>query len=169
MDSHAKINGTQKMKNTEYRLDKLGIKLPKAPAIATGYQPKFAPYTIAGNSIYVSGRLAKEGDDILSGRVGKEITIEKAILAAEGIALEIVAILKQASGGDLDRISRISRMFVMVRGADHFDAPHQVADGASNAFARIFGERGVHARTAISTLNLPFGCCIEIDLIAEIE
>ena len=155
------------MNTTEQRIAELGFILPAAPPIAAGYQPQFAPYTRAGNSIYVSGRLAKQGDDILSGKVGEDISLEAAASAAEGVALEIVAILKQATDGDLDRISRISRMFVMVRGAEDFDAPHMVADRASQTFADIFGARGVHARSAMSALNLPFGCCVEIDLVAE--
>jgi enamine deaminase RidA (YjgF/YER057c/UK114 family) len=78
-----------------------------------------------------------------------------------------VALLK-AAVGDLDNVGRIVRLFVMVNGAPNFTEPHQVAGGASELLVQVFGERGIHARSAVSVVHVPIGACVEIDMIAEL-
>jgi enamine deaminase RidA (YjgF/YER057c/UK114 family) len=75
----------------------------------------------------------------------------------------------KAAVGDLDNVRRIVKDFVMVNGAPNFTEPHRVADGASELLVQVFGERGIHARSAVSVAQVPFGACVEIDMIAELR
>jgi enamine deaminase RidA (YjgF/YER057c/UK114 family) len=156
------------MMNTDARLSELGIDLPDIPPpIADGYVPKFAPWVRSGAQIFLSGRVAKSGDQLLVGKVGADIAVGAAKSAARDVAIELLGVLK-AAVGDLDQISQLVRMFVMVNGAPGFNEPHRIADGASELLVEVFGERGVHARTAMVAADLPFGAALEIDLVVEV-
>lgn len=151
------------------RLNSLGIVLPDVmPPVVDGYVPSFAPFVRSGDCIHLSGRLGKEDGRLLCGKVGAEISLEQGKLAARGVAIELLAVLK-AAVGDLDRVGRIVKLFVMVNGAPNFTEPHRVADGASELLVQVFGERGIHARSAVSVAQVPFGACVEIEMIAEIS
>ncbi|HMK23389.1 MAG TPA: RidA family protein [Terriglobales bacterium] len=150
------------------RLKALDIVLPDVmPPVVDGYVPAFAPFTRSGDEIHLSGRLGKEGGKLLCGKVGDEI-LERGKLPARHVAIELLAVLKAAIG-DLGCVRRIVRLFVMVNGAPHFTEPHRVADGASELLVQVLGERGIHSRSAVSVAEVPFGACVEIDMIAEIE
>ena len=110
--------------------------------------------------------LVKEDGKLLCGKVGDEISLEQGKVVARGVAIELLAVLK-AAVGDLDNVRRIVKLFVMVSGAPNFTEPHRVADGASELLVQVFGERGIHARSAVSVAQVPFGACVEIDMIAE--
>lgn len=156
------------MSAIEKRLQALGIVLPEAmPAVVEGYLPAFAPFVQSGDQIHLSGRLGKVDGRLLCGKVGDEISLEQAKLAARNVAIELLAVLK-AAAGDLDCLRRVVKLFVMVNSAQHFTEPHRVADGASELLVQVFGEAGVHARSAIGVAQVPFGACVEIDLIAEL-
>src|SRR5207248_4099261 len=117
--------------STEARLRELGIDLPDIPPpIADGYVPKFAPWIRSGDHIFLSGRLAKTGDQLLVGKVGADIALDAARSAARDVAIELLGVLK-AAVGDLDHVSQVARMLVMVNGAPGFNEPHRIADGAS--------------------------------------
>jgi enamine deaminase RidA (YjgF/YER057c/UK114 family) len=157
------------MTNPEERLQSMGIALPDVlPPVAQGYAPAFAPFIRTGSHIYISGRLAKKGQEILRGKIGADVTLEQGKTAARDVAIELLAILKHAAGG-LDRISRIVRLFVMVNGAPGFTQPHRIADGASEFLVEVLGEAGRHTRSAMTAADLPFGSCVEIELIAEVS
>ena len=100
--------------------------------------------------------------------MGEEISLEQGKVAARGVAIELLAVLK-AAVGDLDNVRRIVKLFVMVNGAPNFAEPHRIADGASELLVQVFGERGIHARSAVSVAQVPFGACVEIDMIAELR
>ena len=156
------------MSSIEQRLVSLGIALPDAiPPVVAGYTPAFAPFVRTGDQIHISGRLGKENGNLLCGKVGDEISLDQAKLAARHVAIELLAVLK-AAVGDLGSVQRIVKLYVMVNGATHFMEPHKVADGASELLIQVLGERGIHARTAISVAQVPFGACVEIDMIAEV-
>ena len=156
------------MSSNEQRLAALGITLPDAiPPVVNGYAPAFAPFVRTGDQIYLSGRLGKESGNLLCGKVGDVISLDQAKLAAHHVAIELLAVLKVAVG-DLDSVRRIVKLYVMVNGAPHFVEPHKVADGASELLVQVFGERGIHARTAVCVAQIPFGACVEIDMIAEV-
>jgi enamine deaminase RidA (YjgF/YER057c/UK114 family) len=157
------------MSPIDERLKSLHIVLPDVmPAVVDGYVPAFAPFVRSGDHIYLSARLGKEGGTLLCGKVGNEIGLDQAKLAARSVAIELLAVLKVAVG-DLGSVRRIVKLFVVVNGAPHFTEPHRVADGASELLVQVFGEQGVHARSSLCVAQLPFGVCVEIDMIAELE
>jgi len=152
----------------EEKLHSAGIVLPDViPPVVEGYAPSFAPFVRSGPQVHISGRLAKRGDKILAGKIGSGISLDEGIAAARDVAIELLSVLDQASGG-LDRVSRIVKILVFVNGAPGFTEPHRVADGASKLLVDILGETGRHARSAVVAADLPFGACVEIEMVAEI-
>ena len=150
-------------------LNDLGIALPDVlPSVVNGYQAAFVPFVRSGNLVYLSGRLAKKDGRLLCGKLGEQITTAEGKQAARGVAIELLAIL-HAAVGDLNKITRIVKLLVLVNSAPHFTEPHVVANGASEVFLDIFGERGAHARSAFGVAQIPFGSCIEIEMIAEAD
>jgi enamine deaminase RidA (YjgF/YER057c/UK114 family) len=153
----------------EERLAALNIVLPDAPPpIVSGYTPIFAPYVRSGNLVSFSGRLAKKDGAVWSGKLGRDVTAREGQEAARGIAVELLAALREAAG-DLNRVKQIVRLMVLVHGTEDFTEPHVVANGASEVFVQLFAERGIHSRTAMCAAQLPFGACVEIEMLAEIE
>ncbi|HET9409044.1 MAG TPA: RidA family protein [Candidatus Sulfotelmatobacter sp.] len=150
------------------RMKGLQITLPDVqPPVVDGYVAAFVPFVRTGNVIYVSGRVAKKEGKAWVGKLGENITIEEGKQAARDIAIELVATL-QTAVGDLNKISRIVKLVVLVNSAPHFTEPHVVANGASELFLEVFGERGTHARTSHAGAEIPFGACVEVELIAEV-
>jgi len=153
----------------EERLAALNIVLPEVPpAIVSGYTPIFAPWVRSGNLVSISGRLAKKDGAVWCGKLGQELTVREGQEAARGVAIELLATLR-AAVGDLDRVKQIVRLLVLVNGTTDFTEPHVVANGASEVLVQLFGERGTHARTAMCAAQLPFGACVEIEMLAEVE
>ena len=135
------------------RLQALQINLPEVPPpVVDGYVPSFVPFVRTGNLIYLSGRLAKKD--------GKP--------AARDVAIELLATLHGALH-DLNKVKRIVRLLVLVNSAPGFTEPHEVANGASELFLEVFGERGAHARSAFGAAQIPFGSCVEIEIIVEVS
>src|SRR5580704_1908914 len=150
------------------RLKALQITLPDVqPPVVDGYVAAFVPFVRTGNLVYLSGRLAKKNGRPWSGKVGRDITTLEGKQAARDIAIEVLATL-QVALGDLDKIKRIVKLIVMVNSIPNFTESHVVANGASELFLEIFGERGAHARTSHGGAEIPFGACVEVDLIAEL-
>jgi enamine deaminase RidA (YjgF/YER057c/UK114 family) len=157
------------MVTIEERLAELNIVLPEAPpAIVSGYTPVFAPWVRSGNLVSISGRLAKKDGAVWCGKLGRELTAREGQEAARGVAIELLATLREAAG-DLNRVKQIVRLLVLVNGTPDFTEPHVVANGASELFVQLFGARGRHARTALCAAQLPFGACVEIEMLAEVE
>lgn len=156
------------MTTVQERLHALQITLPDvAPPVVAGYVPVFVPFVRTGNLLYLSGRLAKKDGELWIGKLGDEITSAQGKQAARGIAIEMLSTLRAALG-DLENVQRIVRLLVMVNCTPQYTEPHVVANGASELFMKVFGERGAHARSAIGVAQAPFGACVEIDLIAEV-
>jgi enamine deaminase RidA (YjgF/YER057c/UK114 family) len=150
------------------RLKALQITLPDVqPPVVDGYVAAFVPFVRTGNLVYLAGRLAKKDGKPWCGKVGEQITTLEGKEAARGIAIELLATL-QAALGNLDKIKRIVKLMVLVNSTPNFTESHVVANGASDLFLEIFGERGAHARTSFGGAEIPFGACVEIDLVAEI-
>jgi len=145
------------------RLKALNITLPKIePPVAA-----FVPFVRAGSLVFVSGHIAKKDGKPWTGKLGAELTTEQGKQAARGIAVELMATL-QAAAGDLDRIKRIVKLLVLVNSAPTYTEQHLVANGASELFVEVFGQRGAHARSAFGIVQIPLGSCVEIELIAEL-
>jgi enamine deaminase RidA (YjgF/YER057c/UK114 family) len=150
------------------RLSALQITLPDAaPPVVAGYTPLFAPYARTGNLIFLSGRLGKRDGKLLVGKLGAELSTAEGKEAARGVAIELLATLHSALG-DLGALSRLMRMLVLVNSTPDFTEPHEVANGASELFMQVLGDRGVHARSAFGVAQVPFGACVEIELVAEV-
>jgi enamine deaminase RidA (YjgF/YER057c/UK114 family) len=146
------------------RLKALNISLPKVePPVAA-----FVPVVRAGNLAFVSGHIAKENGKPYVGKLGANLTTEQGKSAARGIAIELLATL-HAAFGDLDKITRIVKLLVLVNSAPAFTEQHLVANGASQLLVDVFGEKGPHARSAFGVAQIPLGACVEIELIAEVR
>jgi enamine deaminase RidA (YjgF/YER057c/UK114 family) len=145
------------------KLKALNITLPKIePPVGA-----FVPFVRAGSLVFVSGHIAKKDSKPWIGKLGAELTTQQGKQAARGIAIELMATL-QAAAGDLDKIKRIVKLLVLVNSAPAFTEQHLVANGASELFVEVFGERGAHARSAFGIAQIPLGSCVEIELIAEL-
>jgi len=148
------------------RLKELGIELPKASAPAGSY----VPFVITGNQVFISGQgpVGPNGLEYV-GKVGAEQTAETAAKSARLTALNVIAQLKEACGGDLDRVTRIVKLTGFVNCTPDFDQQPAVINGASNLLVEIFGEKGRHARSAVGMTSLPFQMTTEIEAVAEIS
>ena len=150
------------------RLKALQITLPDGPVpVVAGYDAAFVPFVRTGNLVYLSGRLAKKDGKPWIGKLGEQITVPEGKQAARGIAIELLATLQFALG-DLEKIKRIVKLMVWVNSTPNFTESHVVANGASDLFLEIFGDRGTHARSAIGVAQIPFGACVEMELIVEV-
>jgi enamine deaminase RidA (YjgF/YER057c/UK114 family) len=146
------------------RLRALNVSLPEIkPPVAA-----FVPFVRTGNLVYLSGHIAKRDGHPWSGKLGKEITTAQGKEAARSIAIELLATL-QAAIGDLNKVARFVKLLVLVNSALDFTEQHLVANGASELFLEVFGERGAHARSAFGVTQIPFGSCVEIEVIAEVR
>ncbi|HET9994633.1 MAG TPA: RidA family protein [Candidatus Acidoferrum sp.] len=145
------------------RLKALKISLPLVePPVAA-----FVPTVRSGNLLFVSGHIAKEHGKPWVGKLGVNLTTEQGKEAARSIAIELLATL-HAALGDLNRIARIVKLLVLVNSAPTFTEQHLVANGASELFVEVFGEKGPHARSAFGIAQIPLGACVEIELVAEV-
>ena len=147
------------------RLAELKLELPKAAAPVANY----VPVVIVGNLAFLSGQVtAWNGEFKFRGKLGRDFNIEQGQEAARICALNIIAQLKAALGGDVDRVKRCVRLGVFVNSMPEFTDQPKVGNGASDLLVQIFGDAGKHARTAIGTNALPVDVAVEIDAIFEI-
>lgn len=147
------------------KLAALGITLPASVMPAANY----VPYTVSGNQVFVSGTLPmKDGKPQDIGKLGREFTLEQGQATARLCAINILAHVKAACGGDLDRVKKVIRMGIFVASAEGFTDQPKVANGASDLMVEIFGEAGKHARFAVGVAELPFGVAVEVDATFEI-
>lgn len=146
------------------KLSDLNITLPEStPPVAA-----FVPYLRTGNLIFLSGHIAKIDGNPWVGQLGVDVTTTQGKKAARALAIDLLGTLN-AAVGDLNQIKRIVKLMVLVNSAPTFTEQHLVANGASELLAEVFGEKGMHARSAIGVAQLPFGSCVEIELIAEVD
>lgn len=149
----------------EARLKELGIALPSPAKPVANY----VPYVSVGTLVVISGQVPLEGGQVKwKGLVGKDLSLEEGQRAARLCAINLLGQLREACGGDLDRVKRCVRLGVFVASADGFTDQPKVANGASDLMVEVFGEAGKHARTAIATNVLPLNCAAEVDGIFEI-
>ena len=149
----------------EARLAEMGEVLPDAPAPAANY----VPYVVAGDLVYISGQIAKGPDGLIIGKLGADMDVEGGQAAAKVCALNLIAQLKAACGGDLDRLKRIVKLGGFVNATADFTDHPAVINGASDFVGAVFGEAGAHARAAVGCSSLPFGVAVEIEGIFQIS
>jgi len=148
------------------RLSELGITLPEAAAPVANY----VGYVKTGNLVFVSGQITlKDGKPMYLGKLGAEISLEDGQSAATLCAINIVAQLKAACDGDLDRVRRVVKLGGFVNSTPEFTDQPKVINGASDLMVAVFGDNGKHARAAVSVASLPLGVSVEVDAVVEID
>ncbi len=152
------------MSTIETRLAELGVTLPDAPAPAANY----VPYVIAGDMVYVSGQVPMGPDGFIIGKLGADMSVEDGAAAAKACAISLLAQLKAACGGDIDRLVRVVKLVGFVNSTADFGDQPKVINGASDFMVNALGDKGRHARSAVSAASLPFGVAVEIEAIFQI-
>ena len=141
-------------------LKRLGITLPDAPAPAANY----VPYVVAGSMVFVSGQLPLvDGKLSVTGHVGKDVTTQQAAEQARRCAINLLAQLNAACGGDLGRVKRVLKLGGFVACTEEFTDQPEVINGASDLMVAVFGDAGRHARFAVGSNTLPRGTCVEVE------
>ena len=150
----------------EARLAALNLVLPQVAPPAANY----VPYVVSGSHVFVAGQIPfLNGEKLHIGRLGAPLTVEQGQEAARACALNILAQVKAAAGGEWDKIVRCVKLGVFVNGTPEFDQQPAVANGASDLMVAVLGEKGRHARAAVGVPSLPFGVAVEIDAVFEIK
>ena len=150
--------------SAEENLKKLNIDLPKAPDPVGSYVAS----KIAGNLVFISGQVPFDsGGKLIKGKVGKELNLEQAQEAAKFCTLNLLAQLKKICG-NLDKVKGCVKITGYVNSIDSFVDQPKVISGASDLISKVFGDKGKHARAAISANSLPLGASIEVEGIFEI-
>ncbi|MCM3240365.1 RidA family protein [Heyndrickxia oleronia] len=153
------------MSQIEKRLKELEIVLDKAPAPAAEY----VPAKTVNNLVYTSGADCRiKGKLLYEGKVGSDLTVEQGYEAARQVMINLLSVLKEHIG-DLDRVKQVVKLLGFVNSADGFAEQPYVINGASELLVQVFGEKGKHARSAISSNELPFNTPVEIEMIVEID
>ena len=125
---------------------------------------------IIGKLLYISGQISIGSDGkLIKGKLGKDLTVADGYKAAERCALSIVSQVKKACGGDLSRIKECVKLTGFVNSTEDFTDQPKVINGASDLIAKIFSEKGMHTRAAVSTNSLPLGVAVEVDAIFELN
>ena len=146
------------------KLTQLGISLPPVAVPAAAY----VPFVKTGNLVFLSGHVARKDGKPWVGQLGADIATDEGKQAARAIAIDLLGTLHAATG-DLNKITRIVKVMSLVNSTPTFTEQHLVTNGASELFAEVFGpEKGAHARSAFGVAQIPMGCCVEIELIAEL-
>lgn len=151
------------MPGIEARLKDLGITLPTPPAQVASY----VPFTITGALAHISGQVSVDASGGIRGKLGT-LSLEQGQAAARLCGLNLLAQLKAAAGGDLDRVRRVLKLNGFVNVAPDFDPIPQVMNGCSDLMVDVFGDAGRHARSAVGVANLPLGFAVEVDGVFEI-
>lgn len=147
------------------KLNTLNIVLtePTQPAAA------YVMHVQSGNTLYISGHIAKKEGKVWRGQLGRDLKTEEGREAARLVAIDLLATLQHACGGDLGRVKRIVKLMSLVNSTPDYTEQHLVTNGASELFFEVFGEAGRHARSSFGVAQIPLGACVEIDLIVELD
>lgn len=148
----------------EAKLAEMGVKLPDAPAPAANY----VPYVQVGDIVYVSGQISSDETGLLTGKLGDDVDTPAGANAARNCAISLLAQVKAACGGDLDRLKRVVKLTGFVNSTPDFIEQPQVINGASDFMVEALGDTGKHARAAVSAPSLPLGVSVEIEGVFQI-
>jgi enamine deaminase RidA (YjgF/YER057c/UK114 family) len=153
------------MSKVEERLSALGLTLPQPnPPVAN-----YVPFVRAGDLVHISGQVSVDASGGIRGTVGEDVDLETAMAAARLCGINLIAQIKAACDGDLDRVIRVVKLggFVQV-GANFLEIP-QVVNGASDLMVEAFGDAGKHARSAVGVYRLPLGFSVEVDAVVQVR
>lgn len=154
------------MSRIEAKLAELGLELPRPPVPIAN----FVPFTVTGNLVFLAGQVNEwNGTVPFVGKLGEVFDVEAGIKAARLCALNLLACLKLACDGDLDRVRRCLRLGGFVNCAPDFAFAPAVVNGASDLIVAVLGDAGRHARTAVGVASLPRNAAVEVDGIFEVR
>ena len=154
------------MSEIENKIKELNIKLPdpKPPVGA------YVATKIVGKLLFISGQVSiDKNTKLITGKIGKDLNLDEGYEAAKRCGLSIVAHVKSACGGDLDKIKSCVKLTGYVNSTDDFKDQPKIINGASDIIAKIFDEKGEHTRAAVSVNSLPLGVAVEVDAIFELN
>ena len=147
------------------RLSELGVTLPDAPAPAANY----VPFVRVGNTVYVSGQISNGPDGLILGKLGADMDVDAGAAAAKSCAISLLAQVKAACDGDIERLERVVKLTGFVNSTPDFIDQPKVINGCSDFLVEALGDKGRHARSAVSAPSLPLGVAVEIEGIFEIR
>lgn len=151
--------------NFEKRLADLGVSLAAPPAPAANY----VPFVTVGDTVYVSGQISMDDSGMIKGRLGETMDVDAGAAAARSCAISLLAQVKAACDGDLDRLVRVVKLTGFVNSTPDFGDQPKVINGASDFLVEALGDAGRHSRSAVSAGALPFGVAVEIEGIFQIR
>ena len=150
----------------EKKLKELNIKLPNAPEPVGAY----VAFKKIDKLLFISGQLPIDLDGkMIKGKIGKDLTLEDGQKASKLCAINILSQAKKAMNGDLNKIKNCIKITGFVNSIDNFIDQPKVINPASETLSEVFGDKGKHARAAVSTNSLPLGAAVEIDAILEVN
>ncbi len=154
------------MGQIDQRLNELGITLPTPAKPIANY----VPWVITGKLVFISGQGAmRDGKLEYLGRVGDTVSDDDAVKSARQCAINLLAQLKDACGGDLGRVKRIVKLVGFVNSTPDYKDHPKIINGASNLMVEVFGDKGRHARSAVGSPSLPMNLSVEVEAVAELE
>ena len=149
----------------EARLKDLGVSLPDAPTPAANY----VPFVQTGDIVYVSGQISNGPDGMIIGKLGADMDVAAGAEAAKTCAISLLAQVKAACGGDIERLVQVVKLTGFVNSTAEFGDQPKVINGASDFLVEALGDAGRHSRSAVSAASLPFGVAVEIEGIFQIK
>jgi enamine deaminase RidA (YjgF/YER057c/UK114 family) len=153
------------MSKVEDRLSAAGIVLPTPNAPVANY----VPFVRAGDLVHISGQVSVDASGGVRGVVGEDVDFDKAVAAARICGINLLAQMKAACDGDLDRVVRVVKLGGFVQaGPEFFDIP-KVVNGCSDVMVEAFGDAGRHARSAVGVYRLPMNFAVEVDAVVQVR
>jgi enamine deaminase RidA (YjgF/YER057c/UK114 family) len=149
----------------ETRLAELGVTLPEAAAPAANY----VAFVRVGDMVHVSGQLPMADGALVTGKLGADLGVTEGVAAARLCAISLLAQVRRACDGDLDRLVRVVKLVGFVNSTAEFADQPKVINGASDFMVEALGDAGRHARSAVSAAALPFGVAVEIEGLFQIR
>lgn len=153
------------MSSIDARLADLGLVLPEPVAPVANY----APFVITGNLVFISGQVSIGPGGLITGKLGADLDLDKGVEAAHACGVNLIAQLRAACGGDLDRVKRVVKLGGFVNCTPEFGDQPKVVNGASDLMVAVFADAGRHARAAVGAPCLPMNAAVEVDGIFEID
>jgi len=153
------------MPQIEARLSELGLTLPQPVSpIAT-----YVPSVRTGNLVHISGQVSTNAEGGIKGTVGQDVDFDTALRAARTCGLNLIAQMKAACEGDLERVVRVVKLGGFVQAGPDFHDISKVINGCSDMMVDVFGEAGRHARSAVGVYKLPLNFAVEVDAVVEVR
>lgn len=146
------------------RLTELGIALPSPSTPAANY----VPFVRVGDLVYISGQISMDSNGLVKGKLGDGFSVDAAYAAARLCGINLIAQVRAACDGDLDRLVRVIKLNGFVNATQDFTDHPQVINGTSDLIVEVFGDQGRHARAAVGSSSLPLGVAVEVEGIFQI-